>query len=84
MFPGDTLMPVIDGFLFGPIAGTAYTVMGSTFGATLAFLASRYILQPWVQQRAGARVQRLEKGFSRYGLQYLLALRLAPVLPPLW
>jgi uncharacterized membrane protein YdjX (TVP38/TMEM64 family) len=55
--------------------------MGSTFGATLASLASRYLLQRWVHQQAGARVQRLEKGFSRYGFHYLLALRLAPLLP---
>jgi uncharacterized membrane protein YdjX (TVP38/TMEM64 family) len=79
--PGDTLMPVIGGLLFGTVAGSALTVAGSTLGATLAFLTARYLLQGWVEQRAGQRVQCLQQGFSRYGVNYLLALRLAPIFP---
>jgi uncharacterized membrane protein YdjX (TVP38/TMEM64 family) len=79
--PGDTLMPVIGGVLFGTLAGTVYTVVGSTLGATVAFLTARYLLHGWVQDKGGKRVQRLQHGFSRYGLNYLLALRLAPILP---
>jgi uncharacterized membrane protein YdjX (TVP38/TMEM64 family) len=79
--PGDTLMPVIGGLLFGTVVGSAFTVAGSTLGATLAFLTARYLLQGWVQDKAGERVQRMQHGFSRYGLNYLLALRLAPILP---
>jgi uncharacterized membrane protein YdjX (TVP38/TMEM64 family) len=79
--PGDTLMPVIGGLLFGTVAGSAFTVAGSTLGATLAFLTARYLLQGWVQDKAGERVQRLQHGFSRYGFNYLLPLRMAPILP---
>jgi uncharacterized membrane protein YdjX (TVP38/TMEM64 family) len=81
VLPGDTLMPVIGGLLFGPVARGAYTVAGSTLGATVDFLAARHLLQGWVQQKAVERVQRVQHGFARYGLNYLLALRLAPILP---
>ena len=74
-------MPVIGGLLFGTAVGTLYTLIGSTLGATFAFLVARYLLRSWVHKRGGARVHRLEKGFTRYGLSYLLAVRLAPVLP---
>lgn len=49
----------------------------------MAFLTARYLLHGWVQDKAGERVQRLQHGFSRYGFNYLLALRMAPILPSL-
>jgi uncharacterized membrane protein YdjX (TVP38/TMEM64 family) len=78
--PGAALLTIAGGFLFGPWLGTAYAVLGATSGATVVFLAARAGLGGLVA-RAGPWVRRLENGFRRNGLNYLLVLRLIPVVP---
>jgi uncharacterized membrane protein YdjX (TVP38/TMEM64 family) len=78
--PGAALLTIAGGFLFGPWLGTAYAVIGATSGATVVFLAARAGLAGLVA-RAGPWVRRLENGFRRNGLYYLLVLRLIPIVP---
>jgi uncharacterized membrane protein YdjX (TVP38/TMEM64 family) len=78
--PGAALLTIAGGFLFGPWLGTAYTVIGATSGAAVVFLAARAGLAGLVA-RAGPWVRRLEDGFRRNGLYYLLVLRLIPIVP---
>ncbi|WP_373504175.1 VTT domain-containing protein, partial [Aestuariivirga sp.] len=53
------------GALFGFWQGLLIVSFASTIGATLAFLASRYLLRDWVRERLGARQERRTPARSR-------------------
>src|SRR5438876_9179018 len=76
--PGSVYFTLASGFLFGPWAGTAYALIGATLGAIVVFLAARAGLAGLA---AGPWVRRFEAGFRRNGLNYLLVLRLIPIVP---
>ena len=69
------------GALFGFWAGLVLVSFASAIGATLAFLAARYLLRDWVRARLGSRAEGIEKGLARDGAFYLFSLRLIPVVP---
>lgn len=79
--PGATIMTLAGGFLFGSLWGPIYVNLGATIGATLAFLAARYLFQEWVEQRFGDRLNQLQDGFAKNAFSYLLTLRLIPLFP---
>jgi uncharacterized membrane protein YdjX (TVP38/TMEM64 family) len=79
--PGATILSLAAGAVFGVLKGTLYVNLGATAGATLAFLVARYLFHDAVQQRFGARLERLNRELERSGLNYLLFLRLVPVFP---
>ena len=81
MVPGATLLTLVGGALFGVLWGTVLVSFASTFGATLAFLVSRYLLRDWVRDRFGDRLQAIHQGMERDGPFYLFSLRLVPVFP---
>lgn len=80
-FPGAVIMTLAAGAIFGVFIGTIVVSFASTIGATLAFLASRHVLQEWVQSRFGSRLKALNDGMNRDGAFYLFSLRLVPVFP---
>ena len=79
--PGAALLTLIGGALFGLGWGLLLVSFASTAGATLAMLISRFLLQDWVQQRFGSRLERINQGIDREGAFYLFALRLVPAFP---
>lgn len=79
--PLGLYMTLTGGFLFGALAGTFFTVLGATLGATCIFLAARGALAEPLRAKAGPTARRLEDGFRRDAFNYLLTLRLLPVLP---
>ena len=79
--PGATLMTLAAGALFGLLAGTILVSFASSIGATLAFLASRFLLRDWVQQRFGDRLRAINSGVEQQGGFYLFTLRLVPAFP---
>ena len=79
--PGAVWMTISGGFLFGPLAGTAATVVGATVGAVALFLAARYVLGDFLRAKAGPTVRKMEAGFRENALSYLLVLRLVPLFP---
>lgn len=79
--PGAAIMTLVAGAVFGLLWGTVIVSFASTLGATLAFLASRYLLRDWVQQKFGDRLRAVNDGVAREGGFYLFALRLVPVFP---
>jgi uncharacterized membrane protein YdjX (TVP38/TMEM64 family) len=79
--PGGAVLTVAGGFLFGPVLGTAYAVVGATAGATILFLAARYACAGAFRHRIGGVAARMEAGFARHALNYLLFLRLVPLFP---
>lgn len=79
--PGGALLTLTGGFLFGSLLGTLYVNLGATVGATLAFLAARYLFRDWVEKKFGNRLGPIQEGFARNAFHYLLTLRLIPVFP---
>jgi uncharacterized membrane protein YdjX (TVP38/TMEM64 family) len=79
--PGATLMTLTGGFLFGSVWAALYVNIGATTGATLAFLAARYLFRGWVEQRFGNRLAVFQAGFTQNAFNYLLTLRLIPLFP---
>jgi pyruvate/2-oxoglutarate dehydrogenase complex dihydrolipoamide dehydrogenase (E3) component/membrane protein DedA with SNARE-associated domain len=69
------------GALFGLTLGTLIVSFASSVGATLAFLASRYVLRDAIQQRFGDRLKAINEGMAKDGTMYLFTLRLVPVFP---
>ncbi|MEK9617207.1 MAG: FAD-dependent oxidoreductase, partial [Deltaproteobacteria bacterium] len=49
--------------------------------ATLAMMASRFVLRDAVQNRFGSQLQRINEGVEKQGAFYLFTLRLVPVVP---
>ncbi|MDZ7645436.1 MAG: VTT domain-containing protein [Woeseiaceae bacterium] len=79
--PGATIMTLGGGAIFGLATGTVAVSFASTIGATLAFLAARFLFHDSVQRRFRSRLQRLNEGVRRDGAYYLLTLRLVPAFP---
>ncbi len=79
--PGAGLMTLVAGALFGLATGTVLVSFAASIGATLAFLASRFVLRDWVQSRFGNRLKVINEGVRREGAFYLFALRLVPLFP---
>ena len=79
--PGAAIMTLASGAIFGLVTGTVITSFASSIGATLAFLASRYVLREGVQSRFGARLADIDRGVEKEGAFYLFTLRLVPLIP---
>jgi pyruvate/2-oxoglutarate dehydrogenase complex dihydrolipoamide dehydrogenase (E3) component/uncharacterized membrane protein YdjX (TVP38/TMEM64 family) len=80
-FPGATIITLAGGAVFGLWQGLLIVSFASTVGATLAFLASRFLLRDWVEARFGPRLADIHLGVNREGAFYLFSLRLIPVVP---
>jgi pyruvate/2-oxoglutarate dehydrogenase complex dihydrolipoamide dehydrogenase (E3) component/uncharacterized membrane protein YdjX (TVP38/TMEM64 family) len=79
--PGAALMTLAGGAVFGLWWGTLIVSLASSLGATLALLASRFLLRDWVAGRFGERLAAIDAGIRREGAFYLFTLRLVPVFP---
>ncbi len=79
--PGGAIMTIAGGFLFGSVLGTLFVNIGATTGATLAFLAARYLLRDWVESKFGDRLGPIQAGFAQNAFSYLMTLRLIPAFP---
>ncbi|WP_026601424.1 FAD-dependent oxidoreductase [Methylomonas sp. 11b] len=79
--PGATILTLAGGAVFGVLWGTLIVSFASSIGATLAFLAARFMLRDWVKSRFGNRLQAIDDGLSRDDAFYLFTLRLVPLFP---
>lgn len=80
-FPGLTVLSLLSGALFGSVVGTLLVSAGSTLGAYLAFLSSRYLFHDLVQKWFGKSLAPIMENFKAEGNFYLLTLRLVPLFP---
>lgn len=78
--PGAGVMSLACGFFFG-MTGVLYVNIGATTGALLAFLAARYLLGNWIQEKYGEKMSAFNRELKENGKNYLLTLRLIPVFP---
>jgi len=79
--PGAAIMTLAGGFLFGSLLGMLFVNVGATTGATLAFLAARYLLRDTVERKFGGWLGPVQEGFAKNAFSYLMTLRLIPLFP---
>jgi uncharacterized membrane protein YdjX (TVP38/TMEM64 family) len=79
--PGATVLTLAYGWFFGFWAGLIMVSFGSTAGATLAFLMTRYFFREWVQAKFATKLAAVNEAFEREGAFYLFTLRLIPAVP---
>lgn len=78
--PCATLLTLVGGFLFGSIA-FIYAILSTTLGGIILFLAVRTALGIHIAKKSTGWIKKMEAGFQRNAFNYLLMLRLVPVLP---
>jgi len=64
--PGGLLLSLTCGFLFGRWAGTVLVVLAATIGATLLFVAARYVFADAARKRLGTLGEKINAGFTRH------------------
>ena len=79
--PGAAVLTLAGGAIFGPWMGTLTVNLGATIGATLAFMAARFLFRDWVEKKFGANLKPFNSGFSKNAVNYILFLRLIPLFP---
>ncbi|MCE0556167.1 bifunctional TVP38/TMEM64 family protein/FAD-dependent oxidoreductase [Motilimonas sp. E26] len=79
--PGAAVLTLLAGALFGLVEGFIIVSFASSIGATLAFLVARYLLRERLQAKWGHKLTQFNQGVEKQGAQYLLSLRLLPVVP---
>lgn len=79
--PGGVVLSLTCGFLFGRWLGAAVIIVAATIGATLVFLAARFLFADWARSRMGALGRKINAGFSENAFNYMLFLRLVPAFP---
>ncbi|MEJ2519633.1 MAG: FAD-dependent oxidoreductase [Desulfuromonadales bacterium] len=79
--PGAAVMTLAGGALLGFWAALITVSFASSIGATLAFLASRFLFRDGVQNRFGDKLRAINAGIEREGAFYLFTLRLVPLFP---
>jgi uncharacterized membrane protein YdjX (TVP38/TMEM64 family) len=83
LFVPGSLVTLGAGFVFGVVLGTITVSVGSTLGASAAFLIGRTLAREWVQDRIARRprFQTLDEAVKRRGFTIVLPVRLSPVFP---
>ena len=79
--PGAAVMTLAAGAIFGLVTGVLLVSFASTFGASIAFLVSRYLFRDSVQSRFANSLRSINSGIAKDGPFYLFALRLVPAFP---
>ena len=82
LIPGS-ILTLGAGAVFGVIPGTIYTSVGSTIGATCAFLLGRTLMRDWVERKvkSSPKLQAVDEAVEREGGRIVFLLRLSPLVP---
>ena len=79
--PGAAILTIAGGTVLGLTVGTITVSFASSIGATLAFLAARFLFCDSVRRRFKERLKPIDEGVERDGGFYLFSLRLVPIFP---
>ena len=79
--PAAGIMTLAAGAIFGLAWGSLIVSFASSLGATLAFLASRFLFRDWIRLKFGDKLGAIDAGVKREGGFYLFTLRLVPAFP---
>lgn len=74
---------IVGAIVFGPVLGTILISIGSTTGATLAFLFARYIGRDFIDKKLGNNptYAKIDEGVKKQGARMLIITRLVPLFP---
>lgn len=79
--PGAAIMTLTGGAVFGLLWGTCLSSFSAVIGATIAFLASRFLFRDFVQSHFKNKLRAVNRGIEQDGASYLFTLRLVPIFP---
>ena len=79
--PGALPLSLAAGAIFGLLWGTILVSFASSIGATLAFLAARFLFRQAIHRRFGDKLRAIDAGMEKEGPFYLFTLRLVPLFP---
>lgn len=79
--PGAVPLAMAYGWFFGFVPAVVIVSFGSSIGATIAFLVSRFLLRDFFQGLFGERLEKFNAALQRDGAFYLFTLRLIPGVP---
>jgi uncharacterized membrane protein YdjX (TVP38/TMEM64 family) len=82
LLPGS-ILTLGAGVVFGVITGSIVVSIGSTLGATCAFVVGRYLARGWVARRIAGnnKFQAVDEAVAREGWKIVLLTRLSPIFP---
>ena len=81
LVPGATFLSFAAGLVFGSEVGVGVIAIGSTLGAGLAFLVSRYLLKDWVEMKFSKWIEGVNENLCEKPLNSVLFFRLIPLFP---
>jgi len=83
LFVPGMILTLGAGFLFGLARGTVVVSVGSTLGATAAFLIGRTLARGPIEKRVAAypRFRAIDRALGRHAFKIVLLVRLSPIFP---
>jgi uncharacterized membrane protein YdjX (TVP38/TMEM64 family) len=79
--PASAVLSIATGMIFGRLIGIPLALLACSFGGTLAFLSSRYLLHDFIEQRFSRQYHKVNSGVKRDGAFYVFSLRMVPIIP---
>jgi phospholipase D1/2 len=76
-----TLLILVTAIVFGPVAGSLYSLLGCLAGALVTYAMGAFLGQDFVRKIAGAKWQGIGKKNGQTGIVAVATLRLLPVAP---
>jgi len=76
-----TLIIVGTAFIFGPLVGLSYSLLGCVLAATLTYGIGRVLGRDTVRRLGGSRLNRLSRRLSRHGVITTTVVRMLPIAP---
>ena len=74
-------MSILGGFLFGTLFGGLWVIVSATLGATISYLAVKTAFADMLKKKASKNIQKMQRGFNKNEISYLLFLCLLPIFP---
>lgn len=81
MLPGATFLSFCAGIIFGTSWGPLIVNIGSTLGATLAFLVARYLLRDFMEKSFADKIKPINDNLCTNAINCILFFRLVPLFP---
>ena len=79
--PGAAIPMLIGGALFGRWLGTLTSSVALSIGAVISLLLSRFVFRDFVRRHFARQVAVVDREYEKNGTDYLIAMRLIPVMP---
>jgi uncharacterized membrane protein YdjX (TVP38/TMEM64 family) len=76
-----TLMILATAFAFGPLTGSAYSLIGCLMAAVITYALGRILGRDTVRRLADYRLDRVSRRLADHGLVTMLTVRLIPIAP---